>query len=241
MTASEGTPTPFDRWQAVLEVLLLAGIFSSFVAFLPFHLRGITEKALLARVDLLAAMLLAEAAISLLLILVLLRVHREGWAMLGAKPEGLRVNIAVGIAIVPLLFLANAILSTALRHLAPALYSDSNPLVESIRTPRDLALFSVVAIVAGGVKEELQRAFIVERFRRYLGGPWLGVALWSVVFGLGHHVQGVQGALAAGLYGVVFGAVYLVRDSIVAPMVAHALYNVTALLGYWVTRPVAGT
>jgi membrane protease YdiL (CAAX protease family) len=229
----------FDRLQAALEVLAAAGLFSSYLAFLPFHLRGLNEEHLLARVDLLAAMLLLESAVSVLLIALLLKAHAEAWRSLGLHAAVLASNTRLGLAIVPLLFATNTVVSAVVRHFFPELYSDRNPLIESIRSPRDLALFALVAVVAGGFKEELQRAFILERFRTYLGGPWLGLVLWSAAFGAGHYVQGVQGAIAAGLYGVLFGAVYLVRRSLVAPMVAHAVYDVTAILGYWFTRAPA--
>ena len=98
----------------------------------------------------------------------------------------------------------------------------------------------VAALFAGGVKEELQRAFVLVRFRDYLGGAKLGLVIWSVAFGAGHYLQGVQNAVAAGLFGLLFGAVYLARGSLVAPMVAHGAYDSLALLAYWFLRRVSG-
>jgi membrane protease YdiL (CAAX protease family) len=105
--------------------------------------------------------------------------------------------------------------------------------VEIIQTPQQLALFIFSALVAGGIKEELQRAFILNRFRRYLGGAWVGLVIWSLAFGAGHYVQGVQGIVIASLYGFVFGITYILSGSLLAPIVAHSVYDTLALLAYW--------
>ena len=51
-------------------------------------------------------------------------------------------------------------------------------------------MFLFVVIVAGGVREELQRAFLLHRFRCDLGQPWMGVFITSLAFGMGHTLQG---------------------------------------------------
>jgi membrane protease YdiL (CAAX protease family) len=90
---------------------------------------------------------------------------------------------------------------------------------------QDAALLLLVAIIGGGVREELQRAFLLDRFERYLGPGWLGVVLLSIAFGLGHLPQGQDAAIATGAMGAFWAVVYLRRRSSVAPMVSHALFN----------------
>jgi membrane protease YdiL (CAAX protease family) len=99
-----------------------------------------------------------------------------------------------------------------------------------------LVLLIISVLIAGGIKEELQRAFILIRFRDHLGGARLGLVLWSIAFGAGHYVQGFQGMVIAGLFGLVFGTIYLLRGNLIAPMVSHGLYDMVALLGYWFLR-----
>jgi membrane protease YdiL (CAAX protease family) len=94
-------------------------------------------------------------------------------------------------------------------------------------------LFIATALIAGGFKEEVQRAFILSRFRSHLGGAFPGLLLWSSAFALGHYVQGAQGMVVAGLYGLIFGIVYLWRGRLIAPIVAHGAYDVCALLASW--------
>jgi membrane protease YdiL (CAAX protease family) len=79
--------------------------------------------------------------------------------------------------------------------------------------------------VAGGVREELQRAFLLQRFERHLGGATVGVVVLSVAFGLGHLLQGYDAALATGVLGAFWAIVYLRRRSSVAPIISHAGFN----------------
>jgi membrane protease YdiL (CAAX protease family) len=37
------------------------------------------------------------------------------------------------------------------------------------------------------------------------------------------------------IYGFAFGAIYLLRKSLIAPMAAHGAYNTLVLLLYWFT------
>ena len=91
-------------------------------------------------------------------------------------------------------------------------------------------------MVAGGVREEVQRGFIVHRFGQYLGGGGLGVAFYSLLFGLGHYEQGYDAAIATAVLGAFWGVLYLRRGSIVAPVVSHAGFNLAQVLKYVTLR-----
>ena len=226
-----------DRLQALFEVLLLSGLASSFLASLPFSaVRARGAELLLNDVRIVSAFVLLEAGITLLLLALVLRARRERLYDLGLRRREWRPNIVIGLMLVPLLFSANAIISSAFRVYLPKYFSNRNPLTEIIRTPQQLGLFIFSALVAGGIKEELQRAFILTRFRQYLGGERLGLMLWSVAFGAGHYIQGMQGVVIAAVFGFVFGTVYLIRGTLIAPMVAHGIYDTLALLAYWFYR-----
>ena len=96
--------------------------------------------------------------------------------------------------------------------------------------PGAIWLFLLVVIVAGGVREELQRAFLLHRFRGDLGQPWLGLVITSIAFGLGHTLQGRDAAVITGALGAAWGVLYLTRRSALAPMVSHSLFNSGELL-----------
>ncbi len=145
-------------------------------------------------------------------------VAAEGWAGLPL------IIVAFAIAIVVML---------ALRAMAPWLRTvPHNPLQDLVQTPKDAALFALVLIVAGGIREEVQRAFLLRRFERWLGGPRVGLAVTSVAFGAGHFVQGADAAVATAALGAFWGAVYLRRRSVAAPVVSHAGFNVLQVAQY---------
>jgi membrane protease YdiL (CAAX protease family) len=89
-----------------------------------------------------------------------------------------------------------------------------------------------VVMLAGGVREEVQRGFIVHRFGQYLGGAGWGVAIYSVLFGLGHVEQGTDAMIVTGFLGAAWALLYIVRRSIVASVVSHASFNIAQLLKY---------
>ncbi|MGD0310137.1 MAG: CPBP family intramembrane glutamic endopeptidase [Acidobacteriota bacterium] len=219
--------------QALFEVILLAGVVSSLLAMLPFAFSASRREHLLENVGDTVAYLLLEAAITLLLMFLVMRAHGETLRWLGLSWARWGVNVLAGLAIVPLLFFLNLVVSLIFQTFFPKYFMESNPLTELVQSPRDLLLLTSAALIAGGFKEELQRAFILRRFQTYLGGAWLGLMLWSIVFGLGHYLQGAQGVVAATLFGLIFGAVYLIRRNLIIPMAAHGTYDTLALVGYW--------
>jgi len=214
----------------------MSGLFSSFIATVPISLHKHGSEVLLKNVRTVTSFVLLEAGITFVLLALLLKAHGETLADLGLRSDRWRRQLVVGILLVPVLVFLNGLVGGFFRLFLPRYFSDRNPLMEIIHTPEDLALFIISVLVAGGVKEELQRAFILTRFRQHLGGAWLGLILWSGVFGAGHYIQGLQGMIIAGLFGLLFGAVYLLRANVIAPMVSHGLYDAAALIGYWIFR-----
>lgn len=223
-----------DRLQAFVEVLLLSGLISSFVAALIFSaFLGRKANDLTTDATIVTAFLLAEAVITLLLLVAVLKAHREPIGSLGLRWDRWKSYLLLGLGLVPFFFAINVVVAFVFRVYLPGYYIEQNPLTETIQTPQHLTLFIISGLIAGGIKEELQRAFILNRFRRYLGGAWLGLVLWSLAFGAAHYVQGVQGITIAALYGLIFGIIYLITGSLIAPIVAHGAYDTLALLAYW--------
>jgi membrane protease YdiL (CAAX protease family) len=223
-----------DRIQAAFEVLLMSGLLSSFLAGLPLALLGGNSAELLENdAKLISFFVLLEAGFAFLILFMVLRVRRENLKNLGLEWARWKPNLIIGLTLVPFLFLINILVAVVFRLYLPAYYIEQNPLTEVIHTPQQLILFIFSALIAGGIKEELQRAFILNRFRRYLGGSAVGLLVWSLAFGAGHYVQGWQGVLIATIFGFVFGLVYIMSGNLIAPIVAHGTYDTIALLGYW--------
>jgi membrane protease YdiL (CAAX protease family) len=177
----------------------------------------------------LAFVLVLSIADTLLLIglmVALTRAHGESPAALWLGGRPVRREALAGVLLVPAVFLLVVVLLNVLRLTAPWLHNvETNPLERLASTPGEAAVFAVVAIVAGGVREELQRAFLLRRFERHLGGAGVGVAVLSAGFGLGHVVQGWDAVVTTGVLGALWAAVYLRRRSTIAPLVSHAGFN----------------
>jgi membrane protease YdiL (CAAX protease family) len=226
-------PTPIERVVALLEVLLCSdyptqfGLAATFGAlgFRPFAANGHLI------VGYIIALSLIDTALLLVLMLLFLRAHdeRPRDVFLGRRPVGREALLGV-----PMTFVALAIglgVIVAIQKFAPSLHTvEHNPLQELIRTPRDAALFGVVVVVAGGIREELQRAFLLHRFEVWLGGGAVGLVFTSAAFGAGHLLQGVDAAIATGLLGAYWGIVYLRRRSAMAPLVSHSGFDLLQVL-----------
>lgn len=168
--------------------------------------------------------------LSLIVWLLVRRGERPWTVFFGDRPPGR--EIAVGMASLPLIIALVIGLTLAIRRIVPGLHNvPSNPLEGLIGDHAGgLWLFLFVVIVAGGVREELQRAFLLHRFRGDLGQPWLGVVITSIAFGMGHTLQGHDAAVITGALGAAWGVLYLTRRSALASMVSHSLFNSGELL-----------
>ena len=179
------------------------------------------------------ALSLGDAALLIALIFLILYAHGESPrdVLLGRRPVVSEIVFGVPLILIAL-GIALAVLLLVQRF-APALHTvPENPLRDLLRSPRDAWLFALVVLVAGGVREELQRAFLLHRFEIWLGGPAIGVAVTSAAFGAGHFVQGTDAAIATGLLGAFWGLVYLRRRSCLAPMVSHAGFDLVQVVQY---------
>jgi len=180
---------------------------------------------------------LADATLLVALILILLHAHGENPrdVLFGRRPI---INEMVAGAPMVLIALSIALtVMVAVRRFLPSLHTvPDNPLQELLQSPRDAWLFAFVVLVAGGIREEIQRAFLLHRFERWLGGATVGVVCTSVAFGAGHLIQGADAALATGLLGAFWAVVYLYRRSCVAPMVSHAGFDLIQILQFLIAR-----
>lgn len=133
---------------------------------------------------------------------------------------------AVGVSLLPAVFLIVVVAALTIAKLAPWLSPPENPFGALLGTRRDVVVLALIGLLAGGVREEIQRAFILHRFEQRLGGAAVGLVGFSLLFGLGHFVQGWAAVMTTTLLGAFWGLVYLHRRSIVAPMVSHGTFNV---------------
>jgi len=228
-----GVVDPRERATAILEILLCSSIPTQLAIGALLRLAGISSTDAAGHLSLtfVLALSLADTALLIVMMVFFMHVHgetaRATW--LGTR-RGLREAL-VGLATVPLVFVGVGIILNAIRLFAPSLHNvENNPLEQLAATPGQAAAFSLVAIIAGGVREELQRAFMLRRFEQYLGGATLGVWVLSIAFGLGHVMQGWDAVATTATLGAFWAWMYLQRRNSVAPIVSHAGFNSLEIL-----------
>lgn len=170
---------------------------------------------------------LADTVVLVTMMVLLTRAHGESISALWLGSRRPWPEVVLGVLLIPTVFLLVGVLMTLLLRLAPVLHNVANNPLEELGHggPQEAALLGVVALIGGGVREELQRAFLLQRFERHLGGAVVGVIVLSAAFGLGHLVQGRDAAITTGVLGAFWAIVYLRRRSTIAPMVSHAGFN----------------
>jgi membrane protease YdiL (CAAX protease family) len=221
-------PTPLDRLMMLGQAIFVSGIPTQLIIFVIVWagagIQPLNEGRL--NLEFFAMVSLIDTAAIALLIKLFLAYTGEtsNDVFLGFRPvkgEALR-----GLALVPVTFAGVIGVVLLLRTFAPWLHNvERSPLEDLMRTPLEAGIFLVVVVLAGGVREELQRAFILHRFRHYLGGVKLGLVIFSVMFGLLHYDQGWDVSIAIGLLGLLWGILYIRRRSAVMGIVNHACFN----------------
>lgn len=181
-----------------------------------------------------------DTVVLLALILWLLRLSgdRPRDVFLGSR-NPLR-ELAVGLVFVPVAFAIVMVLQIVIHLGAPFLRNvPENPFQSLLSSPLHVAGFILLVLIAGGVREELQRAFLLHRFETSLGGASVGLVITSLAFGLGHALQGWDAILVTATLGALWGSVYLWRRSVIPTIVCHACFNAgEVLLGYYVLQQV---
>lgn len=139
----------------------------------------------------------------------------------------------LGVGFIPVIFGGAVIVMLALRTAWPALHNvDANPFEALLRSRLDAMALGALVVVTGGLKEEVQRAFVLHRFNQRLGGGRVGLVIYSLAFGTGHIIQGYDVAMVTALLGLAWGTIFLWRRSIVAPSISHAGFNAAQILQF---------
>lgn len=221
------------RWQAWAEILLCSGYPTQIL--LGELLKDVGIAPLTADGALSAtfvfALSLGDTAVLVTMMLWLLIRNGERPRDVFLGRRRLSEEVVVGVLSVPLVVALVLVLSLLIRAFLPLLHNvPANPLEGLLGTQTGLLTFLVVVIVAGGLREELQRAFLLHRFRNDLGSAGAGLVVTSIAFGLGHTLQGWDAAILTGTLGATWGLIYLTRGSAIASIVSHSLFNTGELL-----------
>ena len=219
---------PIDRIGAAVEVILCSGFPSQIVVIILLSTFGMKMRLADGRLSppFVFALTLLDTILLIGVVVFFMRAHGESVLeqLFGWRPR-LR-EFMFGLALIPASFFVVIAALTILQSAAPWLRNvPHNPLQDLVRDRRDAVIFAFVVMIAGGVREEVQRGFVLRRFEQYLGGGAAGLLIFSALFGLGHLEQGYDVAIATAVLGAFWGAIYLRRRSILGPMVGHAGFN----------------
>src|SRR5689334_2056245 len=146
-----------DRAVAVFEILLCSSVPTQLAIGGGLRAAGVASTDAAGHLSLLFVMLLSLIDTTVLILMMgwLMRAHGESPATVWLGERRAWREATIGLATVPLVFLAVGILLNTIRLFAPALHNvKDNPLEQLAGTPQQAALFSLVAILAGGVREE---------------------------------------------------------------------------------------
>ena len=226
---------PIERAAAALEVILCSGFPTQLIiiaVLTAFGMKPVVAGGALSP-SFVFSLTLLDTLLLIGLILFFVRAHGESASemFLAARPQAR--ELIIGVALIPVSFFVVIGVLLLVQLVLPGLRNvPRNPLQDLAHTPENAIIFALVVMVAGGVREEVQRAFVLRRFEQYLGGGALGLVLFSVIFGLGHLPQGNDVAIATTILGALWGAVYLRRRSILAPMVSHAGFNLAQVVKF---------
>lgn len=226
------------RASAIVEIVLCSGVPSQLALAYMFALAGFTPMGG-GRLSFgyITTLLLVDAMLMIGLIFWFLRRHGENPrdVLLGSRPIGR--EILIGIPMTAMVFMLGVLALSTAQRLLPSLHNvRENPLQQLMASPGQAAILALVATIGGGLREEIQRAFVLHRFEQHLGGGVAGLVLYSLVFGLGHSLQGWDAVLATAMLGLFWGYVYLSRRSIVAPVVSHSAFNAAEILVYLASK-----
>lgn len=227
------------RLLALTEILLVSGFFSDAILLVVAQMvTGTSPAKLLDRAVPMSIFMISSSALVLFIAFALQRArHWEEGLRIRWRPPGggWAREIAAGACAAPACVVAMMGLKWAFDAALPGYATHVNPLLDTVKTPLDLAALLTSGIVSGSLREEVQRAFVLQRGVSSFGAPFLTLAVWSAYFGITHARQGPDAILVAATLGAAFGLFYLWRKSVVMPMVGHALFNVIVLLLYWFT------
>jgi uncharacterized protein len=180
---------------------------------------------------------IARAIVMSLIILLDWHLAGRPWASLGLDiPIGFPGRVGLVIAAVIVGAYAYALL---LRKISPQRVAALRGRLDSVKlvpqTPREVALFPVMAIIASPFEELAFRGFLMW-FLFPLAGLWGGALVSAVLFGIAHAYQGWRGILRTGAIGLAFATGYALTHSLWWLMIAHIGFN---LLGGLLARRIA--
>lgn len=143
----------------------------------------------------------------------------------GLRAWGQDLGVALIFWIAAMIVLGIISLSLRLGHLASA---QKTVMALAPRGAAEMLLWIALCLTAGFCEELVFRGYFLRQFSSPIHRVWLGLLLSSLLFGLSHGYEGVAGMIVIVVYGALFCALALARDSLRPGMIAHAWHDIFA-------------
>ena len=105
----------------------------------------------------------------------------------------------------------------------------SHPVLSTIlpRSKKEKGLWSFLSLSAGICEEVIFRGFLLYLLCTIFPDIplFLVIFITSVLFGISHFYQRLQGIIGTAIFGVLFMCMFLVTDSLILPMLLHFFYD----------------
>ena len=93
---------------------------------------------------------------------------------------------------------------------------------------KDKALWVTISLLAGVGEEITYRGVMFTLLWRVTGSAMGAAIIAATIFGVSHLLQGWKSALLIGGFALIFQGLYWISGSLLAPMLVHFIYDVTA-------------
>lgn len=171
-----------------------------------------------------------HSAVFAVLLLFLRREGRTlgsiGWRLSQERP--LLREVTIGLAAGLLFYLLKELAFDSIRALLAGATPTFTTLFRFHLSIEELPLL-LVATTFIAVEESVYRGYALPPLRSRWGKA-AALLVMAVLFGLLHWGNGALSILFTGTLGILFGALFLWRNTLVAAVVAHALYNALVVL-----------
>jgi len=134
-------------------------------------------------------------------------------------------DVALGAGLFIPMFLSGGLLDHALQTAGLSAPATPIPSFLAAKGMVEMVLATILVVVVAVAEETIFRGYLLLRFRGVNLSLPRAALLSAVIFSLGHGYEGSSGVVTVGTMGLVFAAVYIWRQSLVAPMVMHFLQD----------------
>jgi len=146
-----------------------------------------------------------------------------GWSFIAEK-NILWLDIIIGVVFGVVLFYFEHLILVRLRRAAQRAFGGYR--LHSDEDIRQTWFSWLIAgtVFAGIVEESIYRGYAITQLSSSMGTAW-ALVISSIFFGLLHWGQGLWSMVSAMILGVCYGALFIWRQALIAPAIAHAVYN----------------